>query len=122
MVSNRDIGFVHVDQEAEIEVDTLNFTRYGLLHARVSSVSQDAISSRRSRTIDGARPHGIRSLHPAAPSTMVAKPSGRSVASIVISCQSSSWHAAKTVLTWLAQIYKRTLGGRGGFNDSANSR
>ena len=31
MVSNRDIGFVHPGQEAEIKVDTFNFTRYGLL-------------------------------------------------------------------------------------------
>jgi len=44
MVSNRDIGFVHVGQEAEIKVDTFNFTRYGLIHGRVVSVSQDAIS------------------------------------------------------------------------------
>jgi membrane fusion protein, hemolysin D len=43
MVSNRDIGFVHAGQEAEIKVDTFNFTRYGLLHGRVVSVSQDAI-------------------------------------------------------------------------------
>jgi len=43
MISNRDIGFVHVDQDAQIKVDTFNFTRYGLLHGRVVSVSQDAI-------------------------------------------------------------------------------
>jgi hemolysin D len=43
MVSNRDIGFIHVDQEAEIKIDTFNFTRYGLLHGRVVSLSQDAI-------------------------------------------------------------------------------
>ena len=43
MVSNRDIGFVHSGQEAEIKIDTFNFTRYGLLHGRVLSVSQDAI-------------------------------------------------------------------------------
>ena len=30
-VSNRDIGFVHVGQDAQIKVDTFNFTRYGLL-------------------------------------------------------------------------------------------
>jgi hemolysin D len=35
MVSNRDIGFVHPGQDAEIKVDTFNFTRYGLLHGRV---------------------------------------------------------------------------------------
>jgi hemolysin D len=44
MVSNRDIGFVHAGQEAEIKVDTFNFTRYGLIHGEVLSVSQDAIT------------------------------------------------------------------------------
>ena len=43
MISNRDIGFVHVGQDAQIKVDTFNFTRYGLLHGQVLSVSQDAI-------------------------------------------------------------------------------
>ena len=43
MVSNRDIGFVHAGQEAEIKVDTFNFTRYGLLHGQVNTVSQDAV-------------------------------------------------------------------------------
>jgi hemolysin D len=43
MVSNRDIGFVHAGQDAEIKIDTFNFTRYGLLHGQVLSVSQDAI-------------------------------------------------------------------------------
>ena len=42
-ISNRDIGFVHPGQEAEIKIDTFNFTRYGLIHGRVLSVSQDAI-------------------------------------------------------------------------------
>lgn len=43
MVSNRDIGFVHDGQTAEIKVDTFNFTRYGLLHGKVLSVSSDSI-------------------------------------------------------------------------------
>jgi hemolysin D len=43
MVSNRDIGFVHAGQDAEIKIDTFNFTRYGLLHGQVLSVSQDAV-------------------------------------------------------------------------------
>jgi membrane fusion protein, hemolysin D len=43
MVSNRDIGFVHAGQDAEIKVDTFNFTRYGLLHGAVLSISPDAI-------------------------------------------------------------------------------
>lgn len=44
MLSNRDIGFVHPGQRAEIKVDTFNFTRYGLLHGEVLSVSSDAIT------------------------------------------------------------------------------
>ncbi len=44
MVSNRDIGFVHAGQKAEIKVDTFNFTRYGLLHGEVLSLSSDAIT------------------------------------------------------------------------------
>jgi hemolysin D len=43
MVKNRDIGFLHVGQEAAIKVDTFEFTRYGLLHGRVTSLSRDAI-------------------------------------------------------------------------------
>src|SRR6478735_8506916 len=43
MVSNRDVGFVHAGQEAEIKIDTFNFTRYGLLHGQVLNVSQDAV-------------------------------------------------------------------------------
>jgi hemolysin D len=44
MISNRDIGFVHVGQDAQIKVDTFNFTRYGLLRGKVQSVSRDAIA------------------------------------------------------------------------------
>ena len=44
MVSNSDIGFVHVGQEAEIKVATFNFTRYGLLHGQVLTVSEDAVT------------------------------------------------------------------------------
>jgi hemolysin D len=44
MVSNRDIGFVYAGQEAEIKIDTFNFTRYGLLHGKVVNISQDAIT------------------------------------------------------------------------------
>ena len=43
MISNRDVGFVEVGQEAAIKVDTFNFTRYGLLQGTVLTVSNDAI-------------------------------------------------------------------------------
>ena len=44
MVSNRDIGFVGPGQQAEIKIDTFNFTKYGLLQGTVLTVSQDAIT------------------------------------------------------------------------------
>jgi hemolysin D len=44
MVLNRDIGFVHAGQDAEIKIDTFNFSRYGLLHGKVLNVSPDAIT------------------------------------------------------------------------------
>ena len=44
MVSNRDIGFVHAGEDAEVKVDTFNFTKYGLMHGHVVSISQDAIT------------------------------------------------------------------------------
>src|SRR5205085_9111090 len=43
MVPNRDIGFVEPGQEAEIKVTTFNFTRYGLLHGKVLTISPDAV-------------------------------------------------------------------------------
>jgi hemolysin D len=43
MIANKDIGFVSEGNEAEIKVDTFNFTKYGLLHGEVLSVSHDAI-------------------------------------------------------------------------------
>ena len=44
MISNRDIGFVEVGQDAEIKVDTFSFTRYGLLQGKILNISQDAIT------------------------------------------------------------------------------
>jgi hemolysin D len=43
-VSNRDIGFIHEGQDADVKVDTFPYTRYGLLHGVVESVSSDAIT------------------------------------------------------------------------------
>ena len=44
MVENRDIGFVYPGQDAQIKVDAFNFNRYGLIGAKVVSVSPDAIT------------------------------------------------------------------------------
>ena len=58
MVSNRDIGFVHAGQKAEIKVDTFNFTRYGLLHGEVISLSSDAIARDKQPTASQDRTAG----------------------------------------------------------------
>ena len=58
MVQNRDIGFVHAGQQAEIKVDTFNFTRYGLLHGEVLSVSQDAIVQNNPKDRSGEKTQG----------------------------------------------------------------
>lgn len=47
MVSNSDVGFVSPGQDAEIKVDTFNFTRYGLLHGRVLGISRDTVTNDR---------------------------------------------------------------------------
>jgi membrane fusion protein, hemolysin D len=60
VVSNRDIGFVHVGQEAEIKIDTFNFTRYGLLHGEVLSVSQDAVIRDRRQDLANDRALGTQ--------------------------------------------------------------
>lgn len=44
-IANDDVGFVHVGQDAQIKVAAFNFTRYGLLHGKIVSVSADAIAS-----------------------------------------------------------------------------
>jgi hemolysin D len=66
IVSNRDIGFVHAGQAAEVKIDTFNFTRYGLLHGEVLNVSQDAITREKpqDRSSDKARGAEIASSEP----------------------------------------------------------
>jgi hemolysin D len=55
MVKNRDIGFIHVGQEAAIKIDTFDFTRYGLLHGRVTSLSHDSIVKDGAQSKDNGR-------------------------------------------------------------------
>jgi hemolysin D len=66
MVSNRDIGFVQAGQTAEIKIDTFNFTKYGLVHGRVLSVSSDAISKSKAseKTNDKGAGAGVPSSEP----------------------------------------------------------
>jgi hemolysin D len=58
MVSNSDIGFVQAGQQAEIKIDTFNFTRYGLLHGQVLSISRDAVMRDRTQDHSGERTPG----------------------------------------------------------------
>ncbi len=61
VIANRDVGFVRTGQDAEIKVEAFNFTRYGLLHGRVISVSRDAVSRDRptdkTPTVDPTQSH-----------------------------------------------------------------
>ena len=44
MLPNRDVGFVHPGQPAEMKVEAFTYTRYGLLHGTVEGVSRDAVT------------------------------------------------------------------------------
>lgn len=46
-LANQDIGFVYAGQQAEVKVQTFPYTKYGTIHAVVSSVSDDAINDER---------------------------------------------------------------------------
>lgn len=57
---NKDVGFVRKGQAVEVKVETFTFTRYGLLHGRVASVSRDVVAPR------DDDPRGGRQGHPEA--------------------------------------------------------
>ncbi len=44
MVSNKDIGFVHVGQKVRIKFETFSFTRYGTVDGEMTWVSADALT------------------------------------------------------------------------------
>ncbi len=52
MLPNREVGFVHPGQPAEVKVEAFTYTRYGLLHGKVAGVSRDALQTGER---DGAR-------------------------------------------------------------------
>src|SRR6478609_1050539 len=43
-LQNKDIGFVHEGDSAEIKVHTFPFTKYGVINAKVTRISDDAFS------------------------------------------------------------------------------
>lgn len=52
-VQNRDIGFVHVGQDAVVKVESFPFTRYGSVKAHVVRIAKDAIPSPDASAIEG---------------------------------------------------------------------
>lgn len=44
VLENKDMGFVHPGQMAEVKLETFAFTRYGTIPAQVKSISADAVS------------------------------------------------------------------------------
>lgn len=55
MIENRDIGFVHKKQTAEIKIETFNFTKYGVIKGRVAHISEDAINDKEKGLVYEAR-------------------------------------------------------------------
>ncbi|MBE7375048.1 HlyD family type I secretion periplasmic adaptor subunit [Pseudomonas lopnurensis] len=55
LLENKDIGFVRPGQEVEVKVDTFTFTRYGVVHGTVQSISDDAIEDERLGLVYSAR-------------------------------------------------------------------
>jgi len=54
-IENKDIGFVKPNQEAEIKIETFQYAKYGTLHAKVTSVSHDAIDDEKRGLIYSTR-------------------------------------------------------------------
>jgi hemolysin D len=52
---NKDIGFVKAGQEAEVKIETFQYTKYGTIDAAVSSVSHDAINDEKRGLIYSSR-------------------------------------------------------------------
>jgi hemolysin D len=55
MIQNKDIGFVDIGQEAEVKLETFNFTRYGTLHGTVAGISRDASADEKQGLVYAAR-------------------------------------------------------------------
>ncbi|MDO8940150.1 MAG: HlyD family type I secretion periplasmic adaptor subunit [Methylicorpusculum sp.] len=54
-IENKDIGFVKANQAAEVKIETFQYTKYGTLHAKMASVSHDAINDEKRGLIYSAR-------------------------------------------------------------------
>ncbi len=61
-LENRDVGFVHSGQTAQLKLDAFPFTRYGVLSAELTNISSDALKNGSDRLVFGARARLQRSF------------------------------------------------------------
>jgi hemolysin D len=54
-VENKDVGFVHPGQRAEVKVETFAFTRYGMIDGTVQALSRDAVLEGGDRKASGQK-------------------------------------------------------------------
>lgn len=54
-LENKDVGFVKPNQDAEVKIETFQYTKYGTIHAKVTSVSHDAINDEKRGLIYSTR-------------------------------------------------------------------
>ncbi len=54
-VENKDIGFVNVGQNAEVKIETFPYTKYGIIHAKLTHLSHDAINDEKRGLIYSSR-------------------------------------------------------------------
>ena len=54
-IENKDIGFVKPGDSAEVKIETFQYTKYGTIHAKVISVSHDAINDEKRGLIYSTR-------------------------------------------------------------------
>lgn len=45
-MENKDIGFVHPEQDVEVKVEAFNFQKFGVLHGKVREISADSIEDK----------------------------------------------------------------------------
>ncbi|WP_271411776.1 HlyD family type I secretion periplasmic adaptor subunit [Pseudomonas sp. Q1-7] len=55
MLENKDVGFVRPGQDVEIKVETFTYTKYGVVHGTVLSISSDAIDDEKLGLVYSAR-------------------------------------------------------------------
>lgn len=63
-IPNRDIGFVHIGQEAVIKVEAFPFTRFGTIEATVMAVATDAIPEPDAQQLEQAASKELQSIVP----------------------------------------------------------